>query len=80
MDLDGEPCIRWNSYNAKIDAYQGELIGKDRYMRTFLNQRERDDGYDYGKITSVLDMIITNCVRMREAGLDKELDDQPEDE
>ncbi len=80
MDLDGEPCIRWNNYNAKIDAYQGELIGKDRYMRTFLNQLERAEGYDYGKIASVLDMIITNCVRMREAVLDKELADEYEEE
>ena len=75
LDLDGEPCIRWNNYNGKIDAYQGELIGKDRYMRTFLNQRKRVEGYNYGKIASVLDMIITNCVRMREAVLDKELED-----
>ncbi len=80
LDLDGEPCIRWNNYNAKIDAYQGELIGKDRYMRTFLDQRERDKAYDYGKIASVLDMIVTNCVLMREAVLDKELDDRSEDE
>lgn len=79
LDLDGKPLIRWNNYVAKIDAYQGELIGKDRYMRTFLNQREKDEGYDYGKISSVLEMIITNCVGMREAVLSKELDVQHED-
>ncbi len=80
LGLDGQSCVRWNNYNAKIDAYHGELVGKDRYMRTFLDQEERIAGYDYGKIAAVLDMIIENCVRMREAVLDRELDDRLENE
>jgi len=80
LGLDGQSCVRWNNYNAKIDAYHGELVGKDRYMRTFLDQEERVAGYDYGKIAAVLDMIIENCVRMREAVLDRELDDRLENE
>jgi hypothetical protein len=78
LDLDGQPCVRWNNYNAKIDAYQGELIGKGGYMRSFLNQGKRVAGYEYGKVASVLEMIVKNCVRVREAVLDKELNDQLE--
>jgi len=76
LDLDGEPCVRWNNYTASIDAYQGELIGKDHYKRNFLDQRERVSGYDYGKISSILELLIRNCVQMREAVLDQELDDR----
>ncbi len=70
LDISGKPKVRWNNYSSKIDAYPGELIGKADYMRAFLDQRTRVDGYDYRKITSVLDMIVASCVRMREAFLD----------
>jgi hypothetical protein len=78
LGLDGEACVRWNNYNPSIDAYQGELVGKDRYKRTFLEQRNKLRGYDYAKITSVLDMIISTCVRIRAdvvgGGFDNRLD------
>jgi HEPN/Toprim N-terminal domain 1 len=74
LDLDGQPCVRWNNYNAKIGAYQGELMGKESYMKAFLEQRERLDGYDYSKLAAVLDMIVTSCVQMREAALDEDLE------
>jgi len=80
LDLGGEPCIRWKNYNAAVDAYHGELINKELYTRNFLNQRNRDEGYDYEKIASVLDMIVKNCVLMREATLNKELGDRIENE
>ena len=74
--LDDEPCVRWNNYNSTIEAYQGELIGKTKYMRAFLSQREKISGYDYNKLESVLDMIIKDCVKMRESVLGAELDDR----
>ncbi len=74
LDLTGAPCVRWNNYNPKIDVYQGELIGKGTYMRAFLDQGSRLEGYDYRRITSVLDLIVTSAVRMREAVLLRELD------
>ena len=82
LDLDGEPCVRWNNYNQMVDVYQGELIGKDRYKRQFLDQRCKIDGYNYGKTNSVLEMIITHCVSMRELALSNglELEFLPEDE
>ena len=75
LDLDDEPCVRWNNYNATIDGYQGELMGKDRYKRFFLDQREKTIGYNYSNIESVLDMIVKNCVQMQETSLDKALND-----
>ncbi len=44
-------------------------------MRTFLDQRARADGYDYSGIEAVLEMIIENCVQMREAVADKQLEE-----
>lgn len=79
LGLDGEPRVRWNNYNAAIEAYQGELIDKDRYKRNFLDQREKVSDYDYAKVTSVLDMIIRNCVGIREDDLGNEFEDRLED-
>jgi hypothetical protein len=78
--LAGEPRVRWNNYNPVIEAYQGELIDKDRYKRAFLGQREKISNYDYAKITSVLDMIIRSCVGIREDDIGNEFDDRLEDQ
>jgi HEPN/Toprim N-terminal domain 1 len=75
LDLGGQPLVRWNNYNTKTETYQGELIDKTGYMRTFLDQRTRADGYDYSPIEAVLDMIIENCVQMREVVADKQLEE-----
>jgi hypothetical protein len=75
LDLAGQPLVRWNNYNTKTETYQGDLIDKTGYMRTFLDQRARADGYDYSGIKAVLDMIIENCVQMREVVADKQLED-----
>jgi HEPN/Toprim N-terminal domain 1 len=79
LGLDGEPRLRWNNYNASIEAYQGELIDKDRYKRIFLSQRDKLSNYDYTKITSVLDMISRNCIGIREDDLSNEFEDHLED-
>ena len=75
LDFGALPLVRWTSFNTRTDSYQGELINKADYARDFLDQRERVEGYDYSRITAVLDMIITNCVRMREAALMKTMDE-----
>jgi hypothetical protein len=74
LDFDREPLVRWNNYNSAVETYQGELLAKDSYKRLFLDQRKKVAGYNYGKIASVLDMITKNCIAIREAALDKELD------
>jgi HEPN/Toprim N-terminal domain 1 len=75
LDLGRQPLVRWNNFNTKTETYQGELIDKTGHMRTFLDQRARVNGYDYSRIEAVLDMIIENCVQMREAVADKQLEE-----
>ena len=74
LDLDQEALLRWNNYNAHINCYQGELLKKDDYKRSFLSQREKTNSYNYEKIEAVLNLIIQNCVRMKESWLIKDLD------
>jgi hypothetical protein len=40
--LAGEPRVWWNNYNPVIEAYQGELIDKDRYKRAFLGSARKN--------------------------------------
>jgi hypothetical protein len=75
LDLGTLPLVRWTSFNSRTDTYQGELINKSGYMRDFLDQREQVEGYDYRRIKTVLDKIVTNCVEMRQAVLDAKLDE-----
>jgi HEPN/Toprim N-terminal domain 1 len=75
LDLGPSALVRWTSFNIKMDAYQGELLNKTGYMRDFLDQRERIEGYDYDRIKAVLELIVANCVEMREAALDEGVDE-----
>lgn len=74
LDLGALPLVRWTSFNSRMNTYQGELINKGDYMRGFLDQCERIEGYDYSRVESVLEMIITNCVQMRETALNETMD------
>jgi hypothetical protein len=80
LGLDDEPRVRWHNYNPIVEAYQGVLIDKERYKRTFLSQLEKISDYNYAKITSVLDMIIRSCVGIREDDIGNEFDDRLEDQ
>jgi hypothetical protein len=66
LDLPSEARVRWSSHNAKADAYQGELIDKERYAREFLRQLTRVEGYDYSKLEALLDHIVSTAIAMRE--------------
>jgi hypothetical protein len=66
LDLGARPLVRWSSYNAKQEIYQGELVSKEDYTKEFLRQRERVDGYDYSGIEAVLDMLVDACGAMKE--------------
>ena len=66
LDLPDDAYVRWTAYNAKADAYQGELAHKETYARAFLRHRKRHSGYRYENIEEVLDLIITAATRMRE--------------
>lgn len=66
LDLPKDACVRWSSYNDRADAYQGELICKERYARRFLRQRTKEPDYQYDKIALVLDLLVENATAMRE--------------
>jgi HEPN/Toprim N-terminal domain 1 len=67
LHLRSDACVRWSSYNDKVRAYQGELIGKEYYTREFLDQRNKDPLYDYTNIGVVLHLIVKSAIAMREA-------------
>lgn len=66
LDLDEKARVRWTGYNQAIGAYQGSLEGKTRYMRAFLQQRQRDTGYDYSRLEQVLDVLVAGAVSISE--------------
>ena len=73
LDLPKDAAVRWNNYNSRMKAYQGELIKKTDYMRKFLSQRKKSSAYDYSKIEAILDMIITQCSEIQQENVRKEL-------
>lgn len=73
LDLGEDSLVRWSNYNIKSDNYQGELINKTKYMKIFLDQRQQSNSYNYSHLEAILDMIIRNCVQMREAVIDQRL-------
>lgn len=72
LDLDKSARVRWTGYNQLIGAYQGELDGKTRYMRTFLDQRQRECGYDYSRLEQVLDELVARAVSISEPDVSSE--------
>lgn len=62
LDLGDKARVQWTNFNRATASYQGELEGKTRYMRKFLEQRERKSGYDYTRIEQVLDVLIGGAV------------------
>jgi hypothetical protein len=38
---ESEPTVRWTTYNAEVNAYQGELLHKEAYTRRFLEVAKR---------------------------------------
>ena len=66
LDLPADAVVRWSSYNTKIGAYQGELLDKEKYARTFLDQRARSATYRFENIEVLLDLIVNTATNMRE--------------
>ena len=69
LDFGQSPRFRWSNYSQHIETYQGELISKDDYKRTFLNQRSALRSYSYAKLRKVLAMLKRQAIEMNEAGL-----------
>ncbi len=72
LDLDEAARARWTTYNHAMGSYQGELDGKTRYMRAFLDQRQRQRGYDYSRLEQVLDVLVAGAVSISEPEVSRE--------
>ena len=59
------PTVRWTSYNASLNTYQGELLQKDEYIRLFLEAVGRRSSYDYSKLSMLWQGLIASCITPR---------------
>ena len=59
------PLVRWTNYVDKADKYQGALVAKDEYVRSFRNADIREDGYDSSKLKFLIDYLLEQwcCAR-----------------
>lgn len=55
------PRFRWTGYNSNRNAYQGELVHKDEYVREFLEAAERRTSYNYEGLTYLWNYLIDVC-------------------
>lgn len=53
--------VRWTSYDEKQDAYQGELVAKEDYVRTFFDAAGKKSGYDTSCLTCLWHHILSRC-------------------
>ena len=58
--------VAWTAYKKDLGVYQGELLCKERYTKTFLKRASTINGYDMSGLTHVLDMIFTECCAIAE--------------
>jgi hypothetical protein len=56
-----KPVVQWTSYDARQDAYQGELVGKDNYVRQFFDSAERRSDYDVLDLAYLWRHILGRC-------------------
>ena len=68
--------VTWTAYKKDLDLYQGELLSKETYTKTFLRRASTINGYDMSGLMRVLDLIFAECsaiaeieCRTRTAGL-----------
>jgi HEPN/Toprim N-terminal domain 1 len=66
LDLGKDARTRWTSFNQTLGVYQGELEGKTRYMKDFLDQRQSQCDYDYTRLQAILDVLVAGAVSISE--------------
>jgi hypothetical protein len=54
------PTVRWTSYDKYQDAYQGEFIAKDEYVRAFFDGAGKN-GYDMSCLKCLWQHILSHC-------------------
>jgi hypothetical protein len=72
-----EPRVRWTSFNRTLNAYQGELVGKERYVRFFLDLKHREAGYNFDKLCMVVDAIGRECAQIAAQDAERFFVDHP---
>lgn len=56
-----EPTVRWTSFDKSLGEYQGELIGKDSYVRIFSTNMSSSGEYDLTKLSYLWENILAGC-------------------
>lgn len=67
LDVGPDSAVQWNNFNKDLEVYHGELLGKRDIMKNFLRQSVVSENYDFSKIGSVVEMIVSECIAMRES-------------
>jgi len=60
-DRSEPPTVRWTNYTSD-GTYHGALLEKRSYAKAFLKLRHRTNDYDFSKIESVVDAVISECI------------------
>lgn len=69
LRLGPPPRVQWTSYNPHSQCYQGELIGKERYVKQFLQVPVLPLDYDCSKLELLLEHIYAAIVGSANIGL-----------
>lgn len=59
------PLVRWTNFVDKAEKYQGALIAKDEYVRSFKNADIVSDGYDSSKLRFLIDYLLVQWCTTR---------------
>jgi len=57
-----QPTVRWTSYDPSQDAYQGELVEKESYVRTFFDHAGKSEKYDLSDLAYLWREMLASCV------------------
>jgi len=60
------PVVRWTSFSSALQAYQGELIDKERYSKEFYRVASAHSTYDLRKLKLLWDFVVAQCVILNE--------------
>ena len=59
---DETPSVRWTNYEKDPDKYQGSLINKEKYSKSFFSSNLQDGSYNVDKLKYLINTIIQEYV------------------
>ncbi len=65
LDVGPSAAVRWTGFNKELEVYHGELVNKREAMKAFYALSDQVEGYDFSRISAVIEMIMKVCVEMR---------------